>query len=79
MCATIPIPDSLAEEISAYLRAHQDLSLERLVERALRRELRQPEPEALRAMIDLVGRFPRPNRIPPEERQPEDRIDDYVF
>ena len=79
MCALIQIPDNLAEEINAYLTAHQDLSLDRLVERALRRELRQPEPEALRAMVDLVGRFPPPNRIPPADRQPEDRFDDYVF
>jgi hypothetical protein len=78
MRANIELPDYLAEEIQAYLQQHQDVSLDRLVERAIRREIAQPEPEALRAMVNLVGRFPPPNRIPLEERQPEDRITDYV-
>jgi hypothetical protein len=78
MRATIDLPDALADEISTYLQEHDDMSLERLVERALRREIAQPNPEALLAMVNLVGRFPPPDRIPPEERQPEDRITDYV-
>jgi hypothetical protein len=78
MCAMIEIPDSLAGEIEAYLRDHQDESLEWLVQRALKREIRQPDPEALRAMVDLVGRFHSLDPIPPEQRQPEDRVDDYV-
>lgn len=78
MRATVEFPDGLAEEITAYLESHDNMSLDRLVERAIRREIAQPEPEALRAMVNLVGRFSSLQRIPMEERQPEDRIDDYV-
>jgi hypothetical protein len=76
MPMTIQLSDRLTEEISAYLRQHDDMDLERLIERAVKREIAQPDPEALRAMVNLVGRFPAPRPVPLEDRQPEDRYTD---
>jgi len=78
MRATIELPDPLAKEVGTYLEQHKDMTLDRLIERAVRREIAQPDPEALLAMVNLVGRFPASSRIPDEERQPEDRVTDYV-
>jgi hypothetical protein len=78
MRATIEFSDDLSQRVEEYLRAHHEVDLNRLIERAVEREIAQPDPEALLALCDIVGRFPRPNAIPMEERQPEDRVTDYV-
>jgi hypothetical protein len=53
MRASIELPDHLAEEIRAYLHRHKDMSLDMLVARAIEREIAEPDPEALRAMVTL--------------------------
>lgn len=76
MRKTIYLPDDLAEQVEEYLKLHRGETLSSLVQRALEREIRPKDPDAILKLIGLVKKGTPRNVVPMDQRQPEDRYTD---
>lgn len=69
MKCSVYIPEDLAEDVEAYLKAHPDTTLSRLIQDALKLRIGSPKPERILRLAGLVKR---------EAAHARDRAEDRV-
>ena len=76
MRRTIYLPDEFAARVDEYLKVNRNLTFSSLAREAIEQRIAPKDPSAILKLIGLASKDTPRRYVPPEERQPDDRVID---